>query len=149
MYFKSLAFLLTMATGLLFSTLAAETSSLEPSIDGYSPVSYFTANKAEHGSPEFSVTHKGKLYYLTSAQQVEIFNQNPDRYRPRYDVCPYSLSLGKKVPLDPTNFKIVANTLLLFHKSDGVDGLELWNQSGLSDQELIERADKQYRILEF
>ncbi|MCH9698651.1 MAG: hypothetical protein K0U68_11155 [Gammaproteobacteria bacterium] len=149
MYFKSLTFLLIMVAGLLFSTLSAETSSFEPFIDGYSPVSYFTANKAERGNPEFSVTHNGKLYYLTSAQQVQIFNQNPDKYRPRYDVCPYSLSLGKKVPLDPTNFKVVADTLLLFHKSEGVDGLELWNNSALSDQELIERADKQYKILEF
>lgn len=131
------------------STVIAE--SLTPHIDGYSPVSYFTENKAERGKPEFSVTHKGKLYYLTSAEQIEIFNQNPDKYRPRYDICPYSLTLGKKVPIDPTNFKVVADTLLLFHKSDLVDGRALWNNNkeGLTDQELIERADKKYTLFEF
>jgi len=79
---------LAMAISLIFSTLAAETNSLSPFIDGYSPVSYFTVNKAEKGMPEFSVEHKGKLYYLTSAEQVEIFNQDPDKYAPKYDVCP-------------------------------------------------------------
>ncbi len=149
--FRISSFILTMMTGILLLNASAVAGSLDPFIDGYSPVSYFTEKKAERGSADYSVTHKGKLYYLTSAEQVEIFNQNPDKYRPRYDLCPYSLTLGKKVPLDPTNFKVVGNTLLLFHKSDTVDGRALWNnnQSGLTEQELIERADKQYILLQF
>lgn len=151
MFLRALGFTLTMAIGLISFALATESDLFNPFIDGYSPVSYFTVNKAEKGSPDFSVTYKGKLYYLTSAEQVEIFKQNPDKYRPRYDVCPYSLTLGKKAPLDPTNFKVIANTLLLFHKSENVDGLALWNnnKSGLTEQELIERADRQYIILDF
>lgn len=149
MFSRTLIFTLTMTIGLFFSTLAAETNSLSPFIDGYSPVSYFTVNKAEKGSPEFAVNHKGKLYYLTSAKQVEIFNQDPNKYTPKYDVCPYSLALGKITPLDPTNFKIVANTLLLFHKTEVSDGLKLWNESDITDQELINRANKRYIIYEF
>lgn len=144
-------FILTIMIGVMLFNASVVAESTNPFIDGYSPVSYFTEKKAERGSAEFSVTHKGKLYYLTSAEQVEIFNQNPDKYRPRYDVCPYSLTLGKKVPLDPTNFKVISNTLLLFHKSESVDGLELWNhnKSGLTEQELIDRADKQYILLQY
>lgn len=142
-------FLLTLIVALCCTVATAESEPPIPFINGYSPVSYFTKNIAEKGDPKFQVSHDGKLYHLTSAEQVEIFNQNPDKYRPRYDVCPYSLSLGKKVPLDPTNFKVVTGTLLLFHKSEHVDGKQLWNDSGLSDQELIERADKQFLLLEF
>lgn len=96
MFFRTLAFVFLLMTGPFVTNLLADPKMPEPFIDGYSPVSYFTVNKAEKGSQEFSVEQKGKLYYLTSAEQVEIFNQNPDKYRPRYDSCPYSLTLGKK-----------------------------------------------------
>ncbi len=149
MFRRAIIFTLTLILNLISTTSLAETLSLEPSIGGYSPVSYFTAGKPEIGQAEFSVTHKDKLYYLTSAEQVKIFNQNPDKYQPRHNVCSYSLALGQKSRLDPTNFKVVAGTLLLFHKSDDVDGLELWNNSDISEQELLERADKQYILLKF
>ena len=120
-----------------------------PAIGGYSPVSYFTAGQPEVGSAEFAVEHDGNTYYLTSAEQVELFAQNPDKYRPRYEACPYSLTLGERKPLDPTNFQIVGGYLLLFHRSDMMDGLAAFKDSGLTDQELIERADKEYVLLRF
>lgn len=129
---------------LFSSALSAEP---KPAIDGYSPVSYFTKNKAEKGSAEYSVEHKGKLYYLTSAKQVTLFNENPDKYRPRHDVCSYSLAHGGVTPLDPTNYKIVAGTLLMFHKSDEGDGLQQWEQSDLTEEELLKRADHQFKLL--
>jgi len=118
-------------------------------LDGYSPVSYFTEGKAERGTIEFAVSHNGTVFYLTSEDQVELFNENPDRYRPRYDVCPYSLTTGMKKDLDPTNFKVIGDTLLLFHKSDGVDGLEAWHSSPLTDEELLDLADSQVTLLKF
>ncbi len=145
----ALFFTLTVLLGLISIPALADSTSIEPSIEGYSPVSYFTVGKAEKGHPDFAVRHKGKVYFLTSAEQVEIYNQNPDKYRPRHDICSYSLALGQKSQLDPTNFKIVADTLLLFHKSEGVDGLQKWNNSELSEQELLERADKQFILLQF
>ena len=55
--------------------------------------------------------------------------------------CPYSLAFGKILPLDPTNFKIVGDNLLLFHLSDDENGLQLWNDSKISEDELMRRAD--------
>ena len=121
----------------------------QPAIEGYSPVSYFTEQRAEKGKPAFSVAYRGRTYWLTSQEQVNLFRADPERYRPRYDVCPYSLSLGKRLPLDPTNFKIVAGSLLLFHRSEQGDGLKSFESSGLSDQELIRRADASYVLLRF
>jgi len=112
-----------------------------PAIGGHSPVSYFTKNKAELGSPEFAVEHDGTVYYLMSQEQVEIFEKNPDKYRPRHRSCSYSLALGKILPLDPTNFKIIGDNLLLFHLSDDENGLQLWNDSKISEDELMRRAD--------
>jgi YHS domain-containing protein len=136
---------------MLFTPLAtiAADDSTKPYIEGYSPVSYFTENRAELGRPEFSVRHRGRTYWLTSKQQVTLFEQDPDKYRPRYDLCPYSLALGKHLPLDPKNFKIVGGSLLLFHRSDQNDGLRGFQQSGLSGEELIRRADANYTLFRF
>jgi YHS domain-containing protein len=122
---------------------------LMPSIGGYSPVSYFTKGIAEQGQVEFAVMHDGSTYLLASAEQVTLFNDNPTKYRPKYGVCPYSLTLGMKLPLDPINFKIIGDSLLMFHLSDDVDGLQKWNESSKTDAELIELADYNYTLLKF
>lgn len=124
-------------------------SVLSAAIGGYSPVSYFTENKAERGSSEFSVQHDGRLYYLTSQEQVAIFKENPDKYRPRHRACPYSLAYGMVLPLDPTNFKIVGGSLLLFHRSEEKDALLEWNSSELSEEELLRRADANLFLITF
>ncbi len=121
----------------------------EPHIGGYSPVSYFTENRAERGRREFAVQHLGRTYWLTSEEQVALFKQDPDKYRPQYDVCPYSLALGKKLPLDPENFRIIGGLLLLFHKSEESDGLRAFEQSGISEEELLRRADASYTLFRF
>lgn len=145
-------FLLFLMTALMPVSAYAQNTHFDieqPAIGGYSPVSYFTKNIAERGSAEFAVEHKGSTYYLASAEQVELFTENPAKYRPRYTVCPYSLTLGGAVPLDPTNFKIVGGSLLLFHKTEESDGLQLWNNSPEDEQTLIELADKEYILLRF
>ncbi|MCH8134566.1 MAG: hypothetical protein IIB77_01140 [Proteobacteria bacterium] len=120
-----------------------------PAIGGYSPVSYFSKNIAERGSPEFAVEHDGSVYYLTSVDQITEFKKNPDKYRPRHKSCPYSLAFGKVLPLDPTNFKIIGDSLLLFHISDDDNKLLLWNASEISEDELMRRADANMFRLDF
>lgn len=147
MFFSGLVLGLGVASGAMASDPVPEIH--EAFIDGYSPVSYFTEGKAERGSPDFAVAHDGRVYYLTSEDQVELFNENPERYRPRYEVCPFSLANGKERELDPTNFKVIGDTLLLFHKGPAGDGLEGWNSSPLSDQELLDLADSKVVLLRF
>ena len=121
----------------------------QPAISGYSPVSYFTENKAELGNMKFAVEHDGSAYYLTSQEQIDLFEESPDMYRPRYKSCPYSLALGKVLPLDPADFKIVGNNLLLFHLSENEDSLKLWNESTISEEELMRRADANLFLQKF
>jgi hypothetical protein len=93
-----------------------------PAIGGYSPVSYFTVGRPEKGSPRYTSTHEGKVYWLTSAEQVQRFEADPDTYAPVFpDHCPYSLSLGRAVAIDPRNFLIMGDNLLLFHDSAEMD----------------------------
>lgn len=100
-------------------------------IQGYSPVSYFEKNLAERGRPEFSAGYQGKTYWFASAEQVEVFNRDPKHYVPLFsEFCPYSLTLGRKVAIDPTRFKILDGQLLLFHNSVELDALKEWNKKG-------------------
>ena len=118
-------------------------------IQGYSPVSYFSRHIAEKGSPEFAVESDGKTYHLTSQQQANDFQKNPQQFIPLFaEFCPYSLTLGRQVSIDPTNFKILDGKLLLFHKDEEMDGLKQWNDHG-NDKELLEIANQNYLHFEF
>ena len=134
---------------LLSPVVLSKAAEQSVSIEGYSPVSYFTKNKAEKGLPEFAVTHKEKTYYLTSAEQVDIFKTNPDKYTPKFGRnCAFSLTLGRKMSIDPTNFKVLGDFLLLFHKSDEVNGLDQWNKAK-DEKKLVVEAEKQFTLLKF
>jgi len=149
LYRPYILFLLGLLLPLLGYSQNTNAENQQPAIGGYSPVSYFTKNIAEQGSAEFAVQLEGDTYYLTSAEQVALFTRDPVKYRPKYKVCPYSLTLGGAVPLDPTNFKIVGGQLLLFHKTEESDGLKQWDDSPVDEQTLIELADKEYILLRF
>ena len=78
-------FLCTLTSCLIYTNLSAEgTKSTDPAIEGYSPVSYFTKGIAEKGSPDYQVTNNGQVYYLVSAEQVDLFNANPEKYKPKF-----------------------------------------------------------------
>lgn len=113
-------------------------------IEGYSVVSYFENDRAELGSNLYQSAYKGKTYLFTSSVQRDTFVLNPRKYLPSFNAfCPYSLTLGRKLPIDPTKFKIVNNKLLLFHASEGVDGLYDWNKAG-DETLLLERAESEF-----
>ena len=117
--FRKMLFPVVMMLAFLVLAVAPNhATATEPAIDGYSPVSYFTRGVAEPGNSRYQHTHKGSTYYFTSTQQIARFKSNPDKYIPHFGAyCPYSLALGKQLPIDPTNFKIVGDYLLLFHRT--------------------------------
>lgn len=118
-------------------------------IQGYSPVSYFEHGKAEPGKPEFSVVHNQRRYQFTDAEQMARFEADPERYEPLFpEHCPYNLALGRQAAIDPENFKIVDGHLLLFHRTEEMDGKEQWNEHG-DDEELLERARGNYTLFRF
>ena len=114
-------------------------------IQGYSAVSYFENDRAEPGSADYSVEFDKRVYYFTSAEQADKFRQQPEKYMPKFgEYCPYSLALGRRVGIDPTNFSIVDGQLLLFHNSVELDTLDVQAQ-----REIVEGAQKQIKLLAF
>ncbi|MEM7002131.1 MAG: YHS domain-containing (seleno)protein [Pseudomonadota bacterium] len=114
-------------------------------LHGYSPVSYFEPGVAQRGSEEFSAVYKGRRYLFVNAAQVAAFNANPGRYTPRYgEYCPFSLALGRRVGIDPTNFMIHDDRLLLFH-----DAIELSTVDVPRQKAVFEKADKEFTLIKF
>lgn len=147
---RALAILTALLVSLTSAALAIGNDQEPPiALEGYSVVSYFTAGRPEQGSPLHAVDHDGRRYLFTDEAQQARFEADPDRYLPRYEICPFSLTMGQRLPLDPQNFRIVGGYLLLFHKSEEMDGLVKFDESGLTDEELIERADRSLTLLTF
>lgn len=112
-------------------------------INGYDPVCYFTQNKAVRGSKEFAVNAEGIIYYLSSAQNKQLFLANFKKYEPVYGGwCAYAMGkTGEKVEIDPETFKILDGKLYLFYNSWGNNTLTKWNKD---EANLHTNADKNW-----
>ncbi len=141
--------LFTCLIALNSGSLRAEEDDVLLGIQGYSPVSYFEHGRAEKGSPEYTATYNQRIYQFTSAEQLARFNADPRSFEPMFpNHCPFNLALGRQASIDPENFKIVGGNLLLFHRSEDMDGLEEWEAEN-NDDELLERAKAQYTLFRF
>lgn len=88
-------------------------------LHGYDPVAYFTAGKPTQGDAKFSVDHAGARYYFASAANKLAFETNPAQYVPQYGgFCAMGAALGKKLDVDPTQFRVVNGKLYLNVNAD-------------------------------
>jgi len=90
---------------------------VEPALDGYCPACYLLDKKAVKGTPEFSSTFRGRVYYHTSAERKAAFDTDPDKYLPQFDgLCTGALggSYGNRIPGDPQIFTIEDGKYYLF-----------------------------------
>ena len=99
-------------------------------IEGYDPVSYFTANKAVEGKKDLSFIYQGITYRFSTQQTKDAFIANPAKYEPQYGGwCAYAMGAsGEKVEVDPETFKIVNGKLYLFYNSFFNNTLKSWNK---------------------
>lgn len=117
-------------------------------IEGYSPVSYFTKGIPERGNSAFSARHEGDVYYLTSETQRSLFIASPEKYLPKFgEYCPFSLKTGMRKAIDPTRFKVIGDSLLLFHYSDELDAKTEWDKG--NDSEQLFKAGEEYVLFTF
>ena len=99
-------------------------------LEGYCPVCYIAANKAAKGSKEYPYTHQGVTYWFVSDEVRQTFIANPEKYMPAYGGwCATGVALGQRLPVDPTNFKVVNGRIMLFLKNEKIDCAEIWNQN--------------------
>lgn len=98
-------------------------------LQGYDPVSYFEGNAPMEGKKEFSAQYAGGTYYFVNAASRDKFLANPDKYLPAYGGwCASAMAFGKKVEIDPENYKITNGRLFLFYKSLIQNALNDWNK---------------------
>jgi len=99
-------------------------------IGGADPVAYFTQNASVIGSPDFTAEWNGVTWRFASAANRDSFKADPAKYAPQFGgFCATGTSFGKKVPIDPTQFKVVDGKLYL-NSSPGAQARFLGDEKG-------------------
>ncbi|QOV89544.1 YHS domain-containing (seleno)protein [Humisphaera borealis] len=111
-------------------------------IEGYDPVSYF-GGKAVRGNAKFSAEHKGVIYRFSSEQNRKQFTDAPEKFAPAYGGwCATAMAEGKKVEIDPRNFRITNGRLFLFYKSFFADAQDDWKKDEANKTKLADGSWK-------
>jgi len=88
-------------------------------IAGADPVAYFTQNTSVIGKPGFSADWNGVTWRFASAENRDAFKANPTKFAPQFGgFCATGASFGKKVSIDPGQFKVVDGKLYLNHSPE-------------------------------
>lgn len=127
--------MLIMLTALNGLTLYAQTGTVKSFnntgpdgliLDGYDPVAFFTDNKPVKGDPALKYQYDNATYYFSSAEHLNLFKVNPEKYKPQFGGwCAYAVSLGRVAPVDVSTFSITDGRLFLQHNQRAVNG---WNK---------------------
>ncbi len=117
----------------------------KPAIQGYDPVAY-VGGKPEKGRGEFTSEYRGVTYWFTSAENRAKFAADPGRFAPAYGGwCATAMADGgRKVDIDPENFKVADERLLLFYKGWLGDALKDWNKDEAGN---FRNADAEWKKL--
>ncbi len=83
-------------------------------IRGTDTVAYFSDSKAVKGNSKYQYKWKGANWYFSSAENRDLFAQNPEKYAPQYGgYCAYGMAKGQLAPIDPNAWSIVDGKLYL------------------------------------
>jgi YHS domain-containing protein len=92
---------------------------------GYDPVAYFINGVPTKGSDQYSLAWKGVTYRFASAENLEMFKADPDKYLPQYGgYCEYAMSFNRIADIDPSRWAIVNGKLCL---NNGFVAEKLWS----------------------
>jgi YHS domain-containing protein len=106
-------------------------------LDGYDAVAFFTDNKPVKGDPKFQFTYEGAVYHFASQEHLDMFQSNPDKYKPQFGgYCAYAVSLGRVAPIDVNTFSIVNGRLVIQHNARAVAG---WNKDVPGNLQLADK----------
>lgn len=88
-------------------------------IRGYDPVAYFTESAPVEGSSEFSHDWQGSTWHFSSAENRDLFSNDPEKYAPQYGgYCAWAVKEGTTASIDPAAWKIVDGKLYLNLNTD-------------------------------
>lgn len=85
-------------------------------IDGYDPVAYFQQGEARKGTEQEVLSYQGLDYYFSSTKNKLLFEENPEKYLPKYGGwCSYAVAeTATKMEPDPNEWQIQDGELILF-----------------------------------
>jgi YHS domain-containing protein len=108
-------------------------------LQGRDPVSYFGTPRPSKGSEQITAEHDGAVYRFTSQANRDQFLAEPQKYVPQYGGwCATAMAEGKKVEVDPRNYRVTEGRLFLFYKSIVHDAQDDWKKD---EANLAKRAD--------
>ena len=87
--------------------------------NSYDVVAYVQDGRAEAGSRAHQLVHAGGLYQFASAEHLQAFKANPDRYMPTYDgFCACSMAKGNRMWSSGRDFAIHQGKVYLFGSAE-------------------------------
>lgn len=105
-------------------------------VDGYDAVAYQTDHKAVQGQSDFRYQWHGAKWQFASAEHLQTFKANPERYAPQYGgYCAYAVADNRLADIDPEAFTVLDGKLYLNYSKDIQ---KKWNADRAND---IEKAD--------
>lgn len=86
----------------------------DTAVGGHDPVAYFTEGQPVKGSKEFSTRYEGAEFRFASAENLAMFEENPEKYAPQFGgYCAWAVAEGKTAKGDPDHWQIVDGKLYL------------------------------------
>lgn len=81
-------------------------------LSGFDAVAYHVEGVAREGDASISAEHNGVVWLFSSAENRDLFLEDPERYAPAYDGhCAFAMANGRKVRADPEVWRIVDGRL--------------------------------------
>jgi len=133
--------------GLRIENSTARAQSKQPAslrlvLKGYDPVAYFTDAMPIPGKPEYEAVYDEARYRFASAQHLELFKADPDRYAPQYaGSCAAAVVAGVKIEAEPEHWLIVDGKLFVFAGAAGV------NKMRANPAEMIAKGQENWKTL--
>ena len=88
-------------------------------LSGYDAVAYHTQGEAVKGDRDFSTEYNGARWQFSSAENLALFEAEPERYAPAYGgYCAWAVSQGYTAKGDPKVWAIVDGRLFVNYNAD-------------------------------
>lgn len=88
-------------------------------VQGYDTVAYFTQNAAVKGSSEFQTEYLGADWLFSSAENLQLFIENPEKYAPQFGgYCAWAVSQNYTASIDPEQFTVHEGKLYLNYNAE-------------------------------
>lgn len=86
----------------------------DKAIKGYDTVAYFTENRAVEGHDAFQTDYNGAVWLFSSAENLALFEQDPEKYAPQYGgYCAYAVANNSTASIQPELFTVHNGKLYL------------------------------------